>query len=193
MTESHHNCFAGQPNGSSTAFTTGLTGTYHFKADGTGEVTSQSLSILFPEPGVDIPDASVFTRIPSTFHYTMGADGESFTFPSGGSFSSTVTTGPRVGELSTITNTPGFTGWIGDGAKELLLTNVNPSVETQTYTGPPGPILPATFYRICHISKTLVRLPHAPRFFAALGGCWPPFFRSIFHRHRDRRGRMARR
>jgi hypothetical protein len=153
---------AGQPNGSSTAFTTGLTGTYHFKADGTGEVTSQSLSILFPKPGVDIPDASVFTRIPSTFHYTMGANGGSFTFPSGGSFPSTVTTGPRAGELSTITNTPGFTGWIGDGAKELLLTNVNPSVDTQTYTGPPAPILPATFYRICQISETLVRLPHAP-------------------------------
>jgi hypothetical protein len=152
----------GQPNGSGTAFTTGITGTYHFKADGTGETTSQSLSVLFPEPGVDTPDASVYTRIPSTFDYTMGADGESFTIPGGGSFASTVTTGPRAGELSTITNTPGFTGWIGDGAKEILLTNVTPTVEVQTYTGPPGPILPATFYRICHISETLIKLPHAP-------------------------------
>jgi hypothetical protein len=150
---------AAQPMGSSSSFSAALTGTYHFKADGTGELTSESLSILFPGPGVATPDASVFTRIPSTFHYTMGADGESFILPGGGSFTSTITTGPRTGETSTVTNTPELTGWIGDGAKELTLTGTNPSVAVQTYSGPP---LPDTFYRICQISETLIKLPHAP-------------------------------
>jgi hypothetical protein len=89
----------------------------------------------------------------------MGADGESFTIPGGGSFSGAFASGPRNGQTFTVSNTPELTGWIGEGATVLTLTATKPTVETITYSGPP---LPNTFYCICHISEVMIRLLHGP-------------------------------
>ena len=123
---------ADQPNGSSDSFSLATTGTYHFKADGTYEASTTSLSITNPEPGVVIPNATVTTRT-NGGTYTIGADGETVTIPAGGSFVATVTSGPRVGQTDTLTNLSGLTRYIGDGAKEILFTNVVPSVRIEAF------------------------------------------------------------
>jgi hypothetical protein len=149
---------AGEPMGPSWVNSTTSKGTYHFLANGTGTVTTQSITTLAPGPAIATPSAGISTHT-GPFRYVMGVDGESFTLPGGGSFSGTFTTGVRTGETFTVTNAPELTGWIGDGAKELTLTGTGASVETETCSGPPTP---TTVFRICQTSETLIKLPHAP-------------------------------
>jgi hypothetical protein len=149
---------AGEPMGPSWVNSGTSKGTYHFLANGTGTQTIQSITIVAPGPAIPTPSAGVSTRT-GPFHYIMGADGESFRLPGGGSFSGTLTTGPRAGETFTITNAPELTGWIGDGAKELTLTGTGATVEKETFS---GPVTPLTQFRICETSEILIRLPHAP-------------------------------
>jgi hypothetical protein len=139
--------------GSASGDTASEHGTYTFNGDGTGTVTSINVFTSIP----NIPVTASFSEVTTQFFYVIGTRGpNTWHIPGGGSFSGTVTGGPRAGQTFTVSNVTASFGYIPTNAQVLTLSTPRPNIETITYFS--GGVQVASFQRICHASTTLVSL-----------------------------------
>jgi hypothetical protein len=134
------------PNGASGFFSPTDEAVRVFHADGTGMVSGRSISIAAPPfAGASSGDFSY------QFTYTIGPDGKLSLTLVPGTYKETILTGPRAGQTE-VHGVPVETGFIGEGARAIVLGTDAPVVEPVTLsTG-------EQFVRVCNRSRTLIRI-----------------------------------
>ena len=114
-----------------------------FHADGTGTVNSRSFSI---DPGAGSTGDSSYQ-----ITYSIGADGKLSVKAVLGTSNSTILTGPNAG-LTQVVGVPDVSGFIGEGARAIILGPPAPTVQMVTRSNG------TQFARICNGSLIATRI-----------------------------------
>ena len=114
-----------------------------FHADGTGTVTNRSFSV----------DAGAGSTGDSSYQitYSIGADGKLSVKAVLGTSNSTILTGPNAG-LTQVVGVPDVSGFIGEGARTIILSQPVPTVQTVSRSNG------TQFARICNGSLIATRI-----------------------------------
>jgi hypothetical protein len=131
------------PKGPVKLFSYTVEGVTVFHADGTGTSSSRAYSV--DTGGGETSDSSY------QFTYTIGPDGKLSVKAVPGTYSSTTLTGPNAG-LTQVVDVPDVSGFIGEGARAIILGPPVPSVQTVTRSNG------AQFTRICNGSLIATRI-----------------------------------
>jgi len=129
-------------------------GIRRFFGNGSGTVWGKAVS-LNPPPNTLFQGAAssdFFYR----FTYDVDGNNEFSTELVPGTYVGTFASGPRTGQTYTIDTLP-FVGLIGIDAKTLTIANIEPTVETQTFSN--GDVR----YRICQRSRVLIKMDNDRR------------------------------
>jgi hypothetical protein len=129
-------------NGNSFTNDHAIEGVVSFNADGTGSVSGATVNDSF---GNSNPAANADT-FQFAFTYTIAADGT--VALQIGTYTGTLTAGPRTGQTFTITNAPVLAGHLAK--KALTLAVQQPQVETITYSNADA------HDRVCHRAYALI-------------------------------------
>jgi hypothetical protein len=107
-------------------------------------MTSPSQSLRRPSPR---PSDEVSFQ----FTYTIGPDGKLSIALVPGTYKATLLTGPGAG-LTAVEEIPVLTGFIGEGARTIVLGEAAPTVELATVSNG------VQFAKVCTRSRTLIRI-----------------------------------
>jgi hypothetical protein len=131
------------PKGPVASFSNTVEGVMVFHADGTGTVNSRSFAV----------DAGAGSTGDSSYQitYTIGPNGKLSVKAVFGTFSSTILTGPNAG-LTQVVDVPDESGFIGEGARAIILGQPVPTVQTVTRSNG------TQFARICNGSLIATRI-----------------------------------
>ena len=131
------------PKGPVASFSSTIEGVMVFHADGTGTVTSRAFSV----------DAGAGSTGDSSYQttYAIGPDRKLSVKAVTGTYSSTILTGPNAG-LTQIVDVPDTSGFIGEGARAIILAPPTPTVLTVTRSNG------TQFARICNGSLIATRI-----------------------------------
>lgn len=122
-----------------------------FNGDGTGTVKGTVVSII-PPPTMGFLPAASSADFQFSFNYTVTGDGSWTSTMVPGSYTETITTGPRAGETATVDAIPPIVGMISKNAMTLTGAHLVPKVETHTYSN--GDVE----QQICHRSRVFISL-----------------------------------
>ena len=114
-----------------------------FHADGTGTLNSRAYSV--DAGGGETSDSSY------QFTHTIGPDGQLSVKEVPGTFSDTILTGPNAG-LTQVVGVPDVSGFIGEGARAITLSQPVPTVQTVSRSNG------TQFARICNGSLIATRI-----------------------------------
>ncbi|WP_139017428.1 hypothetical protein [Bradyrhizobium sp. STM 3809] len=131
------------PKGPVVFFATTVDGIMVFRADGTGTVTSRSFT-------VDAGEGTT-SDISYQVNYTIDAGGKLSVKAVPGTYSSTTLTGPNAG-LTQVVDVPDTSGFIGEGARAIVLAPPAPSVLTVSRSNG------TQYARICNGSLIMTRV-----------------------------------
>jgi hypothetical protein len=131
------------PKGAVASFSSTMEGVMVFHADGTGTASNRSFS-------VDVGEGTT-SNTSYQITYTIGPDGKLSVKAVPGTYSSTTLTGPNAG-LTQVVDVPDVSGFIGEGARAIILGPPVPSVQTVTRSNG------AQFTRICNGSLIATRI-----------------------------------
>ncbi|HTO61784.1 MAG TPA: hypothetical protein VMM15_11065 [Bradyrhizobium sp.] len=130
------------PNGPVVPFSSTINGVMVFRADGTGTVNNRSFT-------VDIGEGTT-SDISYQITYTIDAGGKLSVKAVPGTYSSTTLTGPNAG-LTQVVDVPDTSGFIGEGARAIILAPPVPTILTVTRSNG------TQFARICDGSLIATR------------------------------------
>jgi hypothetical protein len=116
-----------------------------FHADGTGTVNDRSISVTVP------PFSAGSDEVSLQFTYTIGPDGKLSIALVPGTYKATNLTGPAAG-LTAVEEIPVLTGFIGEGARTIVLGEAAPTVELATVSNG------VQLAKVCTRSRTLIRI-----------------------------------
>jgi hypothetical protein len=131
------------PKGPVASFSTTVNGVMVFRADGTGTVNHRSFT-------VDVGEGTT-SDISYQISYTIDPDGNLSVKAVPGTYSSTTLTGPNAG-LTQVVDVPDTIGFIGEGARVIVLAPPVPSILTVTRSNG------TQFARICDGSLIATRI-----------------------------------
>jgi len=131
------------PKGPVASFSNTVEGVMVFNADGTGTVNSRSFAV---DAGAGSSGDSLYQ-----ITYTIGPNGKLSVKAVPGTYSSTILTGPNAG-LTQVVDVPDTSGFIGEGARAIILAPPVPTVQTVTRSNG------TQFARICNGSLIATRI-----------------------------------
>jgi hypothetical protein len=131
------------PKGPVVFFATTVDGVMVFRADGTGTVNNRSFT-------VDVGEGTT-SDTSYQFTYTIDPDGKLSVKAVPGTYSSTTLTGPNAG-LTQVVDVADTSGFIGEGARAIILAPPVPTVLTVTRSNG------TQFTRICNGSLIATRI-----------------------------------
>jgi len=136
------------PSGDSFGNSESVEGIRTFNGDGTGTVKGSSMTVTIPATN----RSASSDDFQFNFTYTVNSDGSWTSDLVAGSYSGTVTSGPRNGQTFMIAALPTISGLIKNNKSVLTAATLTPTVETITFSN--GNI----FQHFCHRSRVYIEL-----------------------------------
>jgi hypothetical protein len=136
------------PSGDSFGASESAEGIRTFNGDGTGTINGSSMTVTIPAAN----RSASSDDFKYNFTYTVNSDGSWTSDLVAGSYTGTVTSGPRNGQTFAITNLPTISGLIKNNKSVLTGATLTPTVETITFSNGD------TFQRFCHRSRVYIEL-----------------------------------
>jgi len=122
-----------------------------FDGNGNGTVKGTTVGIVAPPTPGFVPSASS-ADFTFNFTYVVNPDSSWTAAMVPGTYTETITAGPRAGQTATVDAIPPVSGVISSDGKTLIAAHITPTIETYTFSN--GDIEPA----ICHRSRVFIKL-----------------------------------